>query len=95
MFEVGGLGGFKAYRRILGEPSVLLDLPWMGNINRINPASIVPGIELGLSGCMVSSVFSPGRITQLSLVAFLKPSEHLRLDVAVSISPSQSLTLAG
>lgn len=88
-----GLGDFKISRRILGDLSSLLDLTRRDNRCYINPASFIPEIELGLLRGMVSTFFSPGRITQLSLVAFIKPSEHLKNDVAVSISPSESLIL--
>ena len=88
-----GLGDFKISRRILGDLSILLDLSRRGNNSHINPASFIPEIELGMLRGMVSTFFSPGRITQLSLVAFIKPTEHLKDDVAVSISPSESLIL--
>jgi len=86
-----GLGDFKISRKILGDLSTLLGLSRRGNNSHINPASFIPEIELGMLRGMVSTFFSPGRITQLSLVAFIKPSEHLKDDVAVSLSPSESL----
>ena len=42
---------------------------------------------------MVSTFFSPGRITQLGLVALITPSSTQMPDVAVSLSPSESLLL--
>jgi CRP-like cAMP-binding protein len=87
------VGDLKISRKLLGEIAVTLGLPRRGNKSYINPAAFIPEIELGLLRGMVSTFFSPGRITQLGLVALITPSSTQMLDVAVSLSPSESLLL--
>jgi hypothetical protein len=87
------VGDLKISRKLLGEIAVTLGLPRRGNKSYINPAAFIPEIELGLLRGMVSAFFSPGRITQLGLVALITPSSTQMPDVAVSLSPSESLLL--
>jgi hypothetical protein len=42
---------------------------------------------------MVSTFFSPGRMTQLCIVALITPSSSQLPDVAVSLSPCESVLL--
>ena len=87
------IGDLKISRKLLGEIAVTLGFPRRGNKSYINPAAFIPEIELGLLRGMVSTFFSPGRITQLGLVALITPSTSQMPDVAVSLSPSESLLL--
>jgi hypothetical protein len=71
----------------------MLGFPGRGLNTYINPVAFIPEIELGLLRGMVSTFFSPGRITQLDLVALIAPSSSQMPDVAVSLSPCESLLL--
>ena len=87
------IGDLKISRKLLGDISVMLGFPRRGLNTYINPAAFIPEIELGLLRGMVSTFFSPGRITQLELVALIAPSSSQMPDVAVSLSPCESLLL--
>jgi hypothetical protein len=87
------IGDLKISRKLLGEIAVKLGLPRSGFSSYINPAAFIPEIELGLLRGMVSTFFSPGRMTQLGLVALITPSSSQMPDVAVSLSPFESLLL--
>jgi CRP-like cAMP-binding protein len=87
------IGDLKISRKLLGEIAVKLGLPRRGFKSYINPVAFIPEIELGLLRGMVSTFFSPGRITQLGLVALITPSSSQMPDVAVSLSPFESLLL--
>ena len=71
----------------------MLGFPRRGLNTYINPVAFIPEIELGLLRGMVSTFFSPGRITQLDLVALIAPSSSQMPDVAVSLSPCESVLL--
>jgi CRP/FNR family transcriptional regulator, cyclic AMP receptor protein len=87
------IGDLKISRKLLGEIAVMLGFPRRGLNTFINPVAFLPEIELGLLRGMVSTFFSPGRITQLDLVALIAPSSSQVPDVAVSLSPCESLLL--
>jgi hypothetical protein len=87
------VGDFKISRKLLSEIGAELDLPRRKFASYINPAAFIPEIELGLLRGMVSTFFSPGRMTQLCLVGFITPSSSQLPDVAVSLSPCESLLL--
>jgi len=87
------IGDLKISRKLLGEIAVMLGFPRRGLNTYINPVAFIPEIELGLLRGMVSTFFSPGRITQLDLVALIAPSSSQMPDVAVSLSPCESLLL--
>jgi hypothetical protein len=87
------IGDLKISRELLGEIAVMLGFPRRGLNTYINPVAFIPEIELGLLRGMVSTFFSPGRITQLDLVALIAPSSSQMPDVAVSLSPCESLLL--
>lgn len=87
-----GLGNFKVRSRLLKKLAKQLDLPRC-NHSYINPAAFVPEVELGLLRGMVSTFFSPNRITRLNLVALLRPLENSPKEVAISLSPFESLLI--
>lgn len=86
------IGDLKIQHNLLRKIATMLDLPHAGFNSYINPPVFVPEIELGLLRGMVSTFFSPGRITQLSLVAFIT-SPNLSKEIAVSLSPFESVLL--
>ena len=88
------LGDLKISRKLLREVGAALGLPRKFN-SYINPAAFIPEIELGLLRGMVSTFFSPGRMTRLRLVSLIIPSSSQLSDVAVSLSPCESLLLPG
>jgi CRP-like cAMP-binding protein len=87
------IGDLKISRKLLSEIGVKLGLPRRKFDSYINPAAFIPEIELGLLRGMVSTFFSPGRMTQLCLVALITPSSSQLPDVAVSLSPCESVLL--
>src|SRR4029077_17583116 len=87
------IGDLKISRKLLSEIGAKLGLPRRKFDSYINPAAFIPEIELGLLRGMVSTFFSPGRLTQLCLVALITPSSSQLPDVAVSLSPCESVLL--
>lgn len=59
----------------------------------INPESVVPEIDYGLIRGMVSPFLPPHRMSRLSVVTVLSDPPHASSDVAVSLSPFESLLL--
>lgn len=84
---------FTLTNQLLKQVADILELPRTVLKNCfINPHTLIPEIELGLLRGMVSTFFSPGKITQLNLTAFIEFKADHR-DVAVSMSPFESLLL--
>ena len=87
------IGDLKISRKLLSEIGVKLGLPRRKFDSYISPAAFIPEIELGLLRGMVSTFLSPGRMTQLCIVALITPSSSRVSDVAVSLSPCESVLL--
>lgn len=88
-----GIGDFKIHHALLSKLASTLTLSHAGFNSYINPNMFIPEIELGLMRGMVSTFFSPGRITRLNLVTLMMPPQSSTKDVAISLSPFESLLL--
>jgi hypothetical protein len=87
------IGDAKIPHQILRKIRKMLGLPRSGFNSYINPNNFVPEVELGLLRGIVSTFFPPGRLTQLSQVVLITPEEELKQEVAISLSPFESLLI--
>lgn len=87
------IGILKIERKLLRKIASKLDIPRSEFNIYLNPSIFVPEIELGLLRGIVSTFFSPNRITQLSIVALIIPSSFPDKDIAISLSPFESLLI--